>query len=148
MNVGYQDINNQHFPEIKPPPTSSYCDLAKTCQESINPKTSLYASWSLHQYLEEFSYLHPHVEGFPKIKPPPPKHLGIFLRPLRPVPKPSRNPNLNQKRIPSHHGYLGNGKEKLKPLSNLGKPMPMITSVPNEQMHVPCIHKFSSKSYM
>ena len=79
------------------------------------------------------------------------RHFGdptIFLRPPYSVPKPSGNPKLNQEWISSHHGYLGNGKARLKPLSNWQNPMPMIANEPNKQMHVPCIHTSTRKLHV
>jgi len=105
MNVGSQDINNQGFSDIKPPPPSGYHNPAKDGQEITMPKTRLDASEFLHQYLEEFSCLQPLVKGFLEIKPHPHPTLGNFLRPPHPVPKPFVNSKLNHKRIPSHHGY-------------------------------------------
>jgi len=48
------------------------------------PKTSLDALEFIHQYLEELSYLHPFVEGFLEIKPPPPATLWNFLESTSP----------------------------------------------------------------
>jgi len=76
--LGTQDIKNHGFWRIKSPPPLGYHDLAKNGQEITIPKTSLDASEFLHHYLEEFSCLHPLVQGFPDIKPPPPPTLGNF----------------------------------------------------------------------
>jgi len=103
---GTQDINNYGLPDIKSSLwPSRYCDPAKTGQEIIMLKTSLDASEFLHQYIEEFSCLYPHVEGFLEIKPTPPPNFWTFLRLPHLVPKPFDNPKLNQKIIPSYHVY-------------------------------------------
>jgi len=103
--VGYQDINNQGFQNIKPPPPLCYHDHAKTSQEITIPKTSLDASEFLHHYLEEFSYIHPLVEGFLEIKPPPPPALWNLPETTSPGSKTFVKSKAHQKRIPSHHGY-------------------------------------------
>jgi len=74
--------------------------------------------------------------------------LGIFLRPPHPIPKPSDNPKINQIKNPITPWLCANEKARMKPLSHLEKPMPMIEREPNTHMHVPCIHKPSWKSCM
>jgi len=85
---------------------------------------------------------------FPREKHLHPQPLEISLTRDHLVPKPSRNRELNQGWIPTHHGYLGNCKERMEPLWKQEKTMPMTTNEPNKQMHVPFIHTLVRKSHM
>ena len=151
MNVGSHGINqvikNQGNPKFKSLPPSSYHNLTKTSQEIANQNK---LGWLIifSPYLEELSCLHPPIKGFPKktISTANPlefswDHLTWFQHFLA-------IQSSTKKWMPWHNSYLGNGKARLKPLSNPTKPMPMTTNEPNTQMHKPCIHTSSRKPHM
>ena len=123
LNVGYQDINNQGFLKIKLPPPLVYCDPAKTDQEITMTKKFLDGSKYLHQYLEEFSCIHPSIEGFSQIKPPPPPNLGNFPEITSPSSKIFQQSKAQQKKNPIIPWLSRNGKARLKLLFLQEKPM-------------------------